>query len=334
MRIIRGMVIFILLVALVLPAYAFTVKIGSSAPRNSPWDRALRELAREWKSVTNGLVKLKIYSGGIAGNEGDMIRKLRMGILGGAVVSNRGFVSMNPDIYVLNIPFLFTTAGELNYVLDKMKPVFKDTIEKKEFKVVILFMAGWIHFFTKKPVSYPRELKKHKLAFTTTEPEMEQAWKRSGYHIVPTDLKDLLMSLQSGMVNAFLLPPLVAGSGQYFPLAPHMSAQRVAPLIGGMVLSRKTWEQIPGKYREKLMQIAFKISGELYEKTVALEKEAIEAMKKHGLKIVKFPADSLEEWRAASAKGMDRLIGKAFSKEIYDRIIHYLEEYRKKNANN
>jgi TRAP-type C4-dicarboxylate transport system substrate-binding protein len=319
---------------LVLPAYALTIKIGSSAPKRSPWDRALEELSRKWSAITNGLVKLKIYPGGIAGNEEDMIRKTRMGILGGAVITNRGFINLDPDIYALNVPFLITSEGELNYVLEKMNPTFEKTIEKKGFKVIIMFMAGWIHFFSKKPVNYPDDLKRHKLAFTTGEPEMAQAWKKSGYQIVPTDLKDLLMALQSGMVNAFFLPPLVAGPGQYFPLAPHMSVQRIAPLIGGMVLSEKTWNSIPEQYRQKMMAVALKMSGELYEKTVNLEKEAVEAMKKHGLKIVKFPDDSLEKWRHASAKGMDQLIGKTFSKKIYDRIIHYLEEYRKKNADN
>jgi TRAP-type C4-dicarboxylate transport system substrate-binding protein len=334
MRMAKRIVILFLVMVLALPGYALTIKIGSTAPERSPWDKALEELGREWSSITNGLVKLKIYPGGIAGNEEDTIRKTRMGILGGAVITNRGFINLNPDIYALNVPFLITSEGELNYILDKMNPTFEKAIEKKGFKVIIMFMAGWVHFFTKKPVNYPHDLKTHKLAFTTGEPEMEQAWKKSGYHIVPTDLKDLLMALQSGMVNAFYLPPLVAGSGQYFPLAPHMSVQRIAPLIGGMVLSEKTWKSIPEKYREKMMAIALKMSGELYEKTVKLEKEAIEAMKKHGLKIVKFPDDSLEKWRTASAKGMDQLIGKAFSKEIYDRIIHLLEEYRKNNGNN
>jgi TRAP-type C4-dicarboxylate transport system substrate-binding protein len=333
MRIVKHIVSLIFIMVLALPAYTLTIKIGSAAPERSPWDKALEELGREWSSITNGLVKLKIYPGGIAGNEEDMIRKTRMGILGGAVITNRGFINLDPNIYALNVPFLITTEGELNFILDKMNPSFEKTIEKKGFKVVIMFMAGWVHFFSKKPVNYPDDLKTHKLAFTTGEPEMEQAWKKSGYHIVPTDLKDLLMALQSGMVNAFYLPPLLAGSGQYFPLAPHMSVQRIAPLIGGMVLSEKTWKSIPEQYREKMMAVALRMSGELYEKTVKLEKEAIDAMKKHGLKIVKFPDDSLEKWRTASNKGMDQLIGKAFSKEIYDRIINHLEEYRKKNVN-
>jgi len=66
---------------------------------------------------------------------------------------------------------------------------------------------------------------------------------------------------------------------------------------------------------------------------VQLEKEAIATMIEHGLKIVDFPPDAMEKWRATADKGMDELIGKVFSKEIYDRLLHHLEEFRKKQKN-
>ncbi len=328
-------IILLLIIAsvLTLPAYSLTIKIGSIAPARSPWDKALRELGREWAKITEGQVKLKIYPGGIAGNQDDMIRKMRMGILGGAVMVNIGLTKLYPDVYALNIPFLITTEDELNYVLDKLKPIYEKGIEEKGFKVIIWSLAGFVHFFTKEPVRYPEDMKKHKLSFTTNEPEMEQAWKKSGYHVVPNDLNDLMMALQSGMVTAFYLPPLVAGSGQYFPLAPNMCSQRIAPLVGGIVLTKSIWEKIPEKYKKEMMDVCFRLADQLYKKTVELEKEAIEEMIKHGLKIVDFPPGAMQKWREASDKGMNELIGKVFSKEIYDLLLHYLEEFRKKNDN-
>ena len=326
-------IILLLIIALVLalPAYSLTIKIGSIAPARSPWDKALRELGREWTKISEGKIKLKIYPGGIAGNQEDMIRKMRMGILGGAVLVNRGFTKLYPDVYALNIPFLITSEDELNYVLEKLKPIYEKGIEKKGFKVVIWSMVGWVHFFTKNPVLYPEDMKKHKLSFTTNEPKMEQAWKKSGYHVVPNNLKDLMMALQSGMVNAFYLPPLLAGSGQYFPLAPHMCSQRIAPLVGGIVLTKRTWKKIPEKYKKEMMEASSRTADRLYKKTVELEKEAVKEMIKHGLKIIDLPPDAMEKWRAASDKGMSELIDKAFSQEIYDLLLHHLEEFRKKN---
>ena len=135
--------------------YPLTIKVGSAAPARSPWDKALRELGREWKRISNGTVNLKIYAGGIAGNESDTIRKMRFGTLGGAVLTNVGFTNLNEEVYVMNTPFLIGSDEELNYVLRKMKSFFNKGIEEKGFKVIIWSIAGWLNFFTEKPEYYP-----------------------------------------------------------------------------------------------------------------------------------------------------------------------------------
>jgi len=164
--------IFLLLAAIALPAQV--IKIGSVAPDRSPWDDALKEIAREWAAITNGQVKLKIYPGGIAGSEEDMIRKMKMGTLGGAILTNIGLSKIDPDAFVLSTPFMFHSEEEMAYVMERLTPVFEKQIEKKGFKVIIWTMTGWVNFFSKSPVLYPQDLKKHKLSFNTGVPEMEQ----------------------------------------------------------------------------------------------------------------------------------------------------------------
>ena len=315
--------------SLVLPAQV--IKIGSVAPDRSPWNDALKEIAREWETITKGQVKLKIYPGGIAGSEDDMIRKMKVGTLGGAVLTNIGLTKIDPDAFVLSTPFMFHSEGEMSYVMERLIPVFEKQIKEKGFKVIIWTMSGWVNFFSKEPVLYPQDLKKQKLSFTTGEPAMEQAWKKSGYHIVPTELKDLMMALQSGMVDAFYLPPLVAGSGQYFPLAPHMCALKIAPLVGGMVIMDRIWEKVPGNFIQPMMDAVDRVTKKLAGETDALEKKALATMKKNGLVIHEAPADSLAKWKEAAAKGMDELIGKIYSREIYEKLQAILKEYRQKN---
>lgn len=242
--------IIIFLLFLPLISSAQIIKIGSIAPDRSPWNDALKEMGREWERITNGQVKLKIYPGGIAGGEDDMIRKMKFGTLGGAVLTNIGITKINADAFVLNIPFLFNSEKEMNFVMGRLVPIFEKQNKEKGYQTIIWTMSGWLNFFSKNPVLYPQDLKKQKLAFSTGEPEMEQAWKKAGYHIVPTELKDYMMSLQSGMVEAFYLPPLLAGAGQYFPFAPHMCSLKIAPLVGGMVIVNRIWEKIPESYKQ------------------------------------------------------------------------------------
>ncbi len=323
--------ILIVLMLIAEPLLSLTIKIGSVAPAKSPWDKALRELGREWKAISNGMINVKIYPGGIAGSEEDMIRKLKMGVLGGAVFTNRGLTKIYSDFYVLNIPFLFNSEKEFLHITEKMNPLFEKGIGKKGYKVIIWSMAGWVHFFSKRKIEYPADLKKHKLSFTTGEPELEQVWKKSGYQVIPNNMSDLMMGLQSGMVNAFYLPPLVAASGQYFPLAPNMCLMKVAPIYGGIVLSSRIWKRVPEKFRKELMASARKISDRLYVKTKTLEEEAIETMKKHGLKVNNVPGDGMAKWRVASEEGVKSLINKVFSKSVFDKLMEHIHEYRKIN---
>lgn len=313
--------------------FSLTIKIGSIAPARSPWDNAIKKMGREWARISGGKVEIKVYAGGITGDEADMIRKMRMGLLGGAALTNLGITHIYADTFVLSTPMLITSDGELNYIFEKMKPYFEKEIEKKGFKVIIWSLTGWVNFFTKGKVLYPEDLRKHKISFATGMPQMEQAFKKAGYYVIPNDLNDLMMALQSGMVDACYMPPLLAASGQYFAQVPNMCSLKVAPLLGGIVLSTKIWEQIPDEYRKEMIAVLKKISDDLYQEVSKLEKDAIEKMKEHDLVVNEAPADSLIKWKAAAEKGMDELIGKAYSKEVYDQVMSYLKEYHKSHGN-
>src|SRR5512136_476137 len=222
---------------------AVVIKIASIAPSRSPWDKALEKVANDWERLSNGSVQVKIYPGSIAGSEQDMIRKMRLGVLQGGVFSTMGLAKIDHSLTVLCIPFLFHSRDEFDDVFERMKPTLEKLIEAKGFQVMFWTLAGWINFFSKSPVIEPDDLKKLKISVTTDFPEIEQVWKRMGYEVVTGDTD--MIQLQSGAITALYLPPLVAASGQFFALAPHMLEPSLAPLFGGLLLSDKAWASIP-----------------------------------------------------------------------------------------
>ena len=326
----RPISVLLALVLAVASLPAVVIKIGSIAPDGSIWGKTLNELAAECGRISGGEVQFKIYPGGIVGGEIDMLTKMRLGTLSGAVFTIMGMTAIDRDTFVLNTPFLMNSDPEFRYIFDRMKPIFEKRIEAKGFKVLLWTLVGWEYFFSKDAVLYPEDLKKQKLSFTTVEPELAHAWKKMGYQIIPNDLKDLLMGLQSGMVTAFYLPPLVAGSGQFFALAPHMLALRLSPIIGGLVLTDRAWQSIPEPFHEPIIKAIARLSTSLYQQTEQLEGEVLKTMKENGLIIHEPPADAPAKWRAAAFAGMDDLEGKAFSREIYEQILALLQEYRQK----
>lgn len=305
------------------------IRIGSVAPARSPWDKALEDVAREWERISNGAVQVKIYPGGIAGSELDMVRKMRLGVLQGGVFTNLGLAKIERSALALNMPFVFESLEEFDAVFEGVKPSLEKAVESKGFKVILWTHAGWVNFFAKEPVVYPDDLRKHKVSVPSDEPELEQVWKRMGYQVVPGDLKDLMVQLQSGMVTCAYLPALLAASGQYFALVPHMLDLPLSPLVGGLILSDKAWASIPSEFRQPMLEAADKAARELIRESIDLEQEALEMMKDNGLIVHEAPPGALEKWREGAARSIEDMTGKAFPREIYDEIMTHVGEFRK-----
>jgi TRAP-type C4-dicarboxylate transport system substrate-binding protein len=305
------------------------IKIASIAPSRSPWDKALQQVANEWERLSNGAVQVKIYAGGIAGGEQDMIRKMRLGVLQGGVFSNMGMAKIDHDLTVLAIPFLFHSRGEFDAVFAKMKPTFEGIVERRGFKTMFWTIAGWVNFFAKTSIVEPDDLKKHKISVTADFPEVEQVWKRMGYEVVTGDQGDLMIQLQSGAVTALYLPVLVAASGQFFALAPHMLGPAMAPLVGALLLSDKAWASIPEELHQPFLDAVAGAAKGLYEETVGLEVDAIKMMKDNGLVVHDPSPAALARWRESADRAVGSLLGTVFSKELYTQVLSCLLEYRK-----
>jgi TRAP-type C4-dicarboxylate transport system substrate-binding protein len=305
------------------------IKIASIAPSRSPWDKALVKVANEWERLSNGSVQVKIFPGSSAGDEQDMIRKMRLGSIQGGVFSTMGMARIDHSLTVLCIPFLFHSREEFNAVFDRMKPTFEKIIEERGFKTMLWTLAGWINIFSKKAVVDPDDLKKLKISVTADFPEIEQVWKRMGYEVVTGGNNDLMIQLQSGAATALYLPALVAGSGQFFALAPHMLSPSLAPLVGGLLLSDKAWASIPADLHQPFLDAVASAAKGLYDETMTLEADAVKMMKDNGLVVHDPTSAALAKWQETVARAVDSLMGSVFSKEIYDQIMGYVQEYRK-----
>ena len=308
--------------------FALTIKLGSVAPDGSPWDTSLKKMAAKWYEISNGEVRVKIYPGGIVGDEPDMIRKIRIGQLHSAIFTQIGMGYISPEVLALSLPMLINNDAELNYLLKKTTPMFDKYIYKKGFTVIAWAKVGWVNFFTKNPVLTPENLMKHKIAVVANEPQMLQSWRQTGFNAIPLSANDTLSGLQSGMVNAFYATPLVSASFQWFALAPNMCTLKIAPMVGGVVVSNKTWKKIPEKYREKFRKATNDVLDELYIEKKRLERQAVAKMKKHGLKINKVNAAHIGQWKKVSKKGYKAYIGKSFPISVLNKIKKHLREYR------
>lgn len=323
-----------LLFACVLQANAQTIKLGTLAPEGSPWYESLTDMGQTWSKETSGKIDVKIYPGGVIGDESDMVRKMRIGQLHAAALTVVGLSQIIPEINVFQLPLLFDSYEELDYVRDRVAPKLEKLLEEKGFIVLNWADAGWVHVFSQRPVIYPKDLQKEKIFVWAGQTQAFNAWKVAGFHPVEVSATDIITSLQTGLITSFLTTPLAALSFQWFALAQNMSDFRYAPLIGATVITKKKWDSLPAKTRDLLKPAAASSGQKLKDEIRALDKKAIDIMKKNGLKVHTVTEDAVVEWRKVADQHVyGEYLEQTVPKYMFDEVQKLLKEFRAAKAN-
>lgn len=303
------------------------IKMATLVPNGSPWHDILMEMAAQWQEVSKGRINLRIYPGGVAGDEADMIRKMRIGQLHAAAVSNGGLSRIAPDVNVLAIPMATDSWEALDRVRQAMAPRIEALLQEKGFVVLNWGDGGWVRFFV--PTSDPsvdaiRE--SAKLFVMSGDARTEEIWKTSGFKVVPLSTTDVLTGLQTGMINAYSTTPIMALSSQWFAFTPYMIDMPWAPLVGATIISKKVWDEIPQSLRLELKQIAEKTGKRLQSEIRRMEDEAIAAMKKRGLKIITPTADQVKQWRQVMQNAYPKIRGEMIPEDWFDHALKVAQD--------
>ena len=154
------------------------IKLGTVAPEGSAWHDALLRIRQQWRDISHGEVELRIYAGGVLGGETEMVRKVQRQGLDAIAISGSGLPFIDSSVDCLNIPMLFASYEELDYVRNGIAAELEQRLAHKHFKVLSWAEGGWIYFFTKVPVRTPDDLRKLRLWTAAGYPEAEKLSKR------------------------------------------------------------------------------------------------------------------------------------------------------------
>lgn len=319
-----------LLSAAALPA--LTIKLGTVAPANSPWDLVLRRLAADWSRISDGEVELKIFPGGIAGDEPDMIRKMRIGQLHAATLTAGSLNDIYPGMLALASPMLIRNDAEMLAVLGELAPFFEEQLEERGFVALMWSPIGWVKFFARQPLRTLDDLRRQTLWIGDAGAAEIRAWQQAGFDVVALPLTEVTTALQSGMIDAYLSSPLAAAAFQWFGLAPHMNDLRLAPLYGALVISKRVWERIPERIRPRLRAVAQAAGERLSASAHEQDDLAVHVMRAHGLQVYEATAALEQEWQDTVRREFQGLIGAVIDPAAYQLVTDTVAAYRARAA--
>jgi TRAP-type C4-dicarboxylate transport system substrate-binding protein len=305
------------------------LRIGTLAPKNSLYHRQMMELGEVWRTAQGGNAKYLIFPDGSQGGEAEMVRRMRIGQLQGALLSVVGLREIETTISALqNMPLLFKSWEEVDYVREKIRPAMEKKFLDKGFVVLAWGDAGWVRFFSKEAAVRPDDYKKMKFFAWGSEAEQQSIMKSLGYTPVPLETNDILPAIQTGMVNVVPSTPYFALASQIYNTAPNMLDINWAPIVGALVVTKKAWEDMTPEVQKIVRLESDKVSVQIRTKARQEVDEAVEAMMKRGL-VVNHPNPSqMREWDELANKLYPRIRGTMVPAETFDEVMLQLKNYR------
>src|SRR5574343_461481 len=272
------------------------LRLGTLAPKHSLYHRQLMELGEAWRTAQGGNAKYLIYPDGSQGGETDMARRMRIGQLQGALLSVVGLREIEPSIAALqNMPLLFRSWEEVDYVREKMRGGREKKFLDKGFVVLAWGDAGWVRFFSREAAVRPDDFKKMKFFAWGSEVEQQEIMKSLGYTPVPLETGDILPSIQTGMINAVPATPYFALASQIYTTAGNMLELNWAPIVGALIITKKAWDELTPEGQAAVREAGAKAGVQLRAKARQEVDEAVDAMKKRGLTVNKPNAEQMKE---------------------------------------
>ncbi len=285
-------------------------------------------MAEKWKTISGGKVVVRLYAGGVAGDDPDVVRKMRLGTLNAGVLTSVGLGQIDKSVYALGVPMMYDSYEEVYGVLDKMRPNLEANLAAKGFVSLNWVDGGWVHFFAKKPVATPDDLKALKLFAWGGDVETIEILKSGGFNPVPLPSTEISTALQTGLVQALGAPPQVAVIAQYFIHAPNMTDLDWQLLLGGTVVKKDVWDKIPAELHAPLLEAAREGGRKLQEEIRQSAQRDVEAMKKRGLTVVPVDAKTKAEWLKTAESFYPKVRGPIVPAEAFDVAMKLRDEWR------
>jgi TRAP-type transport system periplasmic protein len=327
---------FSFLLAIIIAVFAVNVfadspvviKIATIAPEGSVWITELKALNDEIMKATDDQVKFKIFPGGVMGEDEVVLRKIRVGQLDGACFTTNGLSLIDPKFRALNLPGIFQSSQEIDFLLEKMSGEFDGMFRQNGYESLGITGLGFTYMFTNIGIPDASALRKTKPWLWENDLIMTALYKAAEVNPISVGLSDVLTALETGMIDTVFNTPAGILALQWFTKVKSMIDLPLTYAFGAFIVSSKTWAKLPADRQELVSSIVKKHMLSITEEIRVEDKKALEIISTRGVTIVQPSAALKADFNKITQKAREDLIQKNVDAPMVEKIEKVVQEYR------
>lgn len=305
------------------------LKVATLAPEGSTWMKVLVEADQELRKETRGAVKFRYYPGGIVGDEPTVVEKMGQGRIDGSAFSGLGIGLILPEIRILELPLLFASYEEYDFVVRGLEPEIERRLAAKGWKLVGLAEGGFANFFSTRPIRTYDQLAATSIWRRDDDPLVRRMFEGFQLETRPSPLSSVVGDLDADRLETVYSSPLTLLAFQWFPHLEYRVDLDLFNIQAAYVIRAESFDRIPARHREAVETIAARHVTRIIERARADNRDALGILEKRGIETVALDAPSRAKLQDRADVLAEDLVGEIYDREFYDRVLALRAEYRK-----
>lgn len=313
------------LFAIARPAFATELKIATLAPQGTTLYNSLKNTGDEIAAKTGGKVTVKLFGGGVEGDEKDVVRKMRMHQLSGAALTGMGMSLIDPEIRVLELPFLFKDDTQVDKVYSAMKDYFTKAYDQRGYVLLGWAEMGFVKIFSNKPIARKADLKGMKMWMWEGDDLAKLMYEAMGVTPVPLSVTDVLTSLQTNLIDGVYNTELGAIAFQWQTKVTSLTDLNLVNGTGAILITKDDWNKLDAGQKTIVQQIVEDTSRKLVLQTRSENLTSKQMLSQNGVKIVTPDPKDVAELQTIGLDVRQKLVGKLYSQQLLDQVLALLK---------
>jgi TRAP-type C4-dicarboxylate transport system substrate-binding protein len=308
-------------------------KIATLSPDGSTWMKKLREGAKEIETKTEKRVSFKFYPGGVMGQDKAVLRKMRVGQLQGGAFTNGTLAATYPGVQIYNLVLKFKSYEEVDYIRHKMDDALKQGLEDNGLAALGFSEIGFAYLMSTAPIHNVNDLRKQKAWIPENNIVATHALNEFSVDPIPLPLRDVLIALQTGMVDTVAGSPIGALTLQWHTKIKYVTDLPLAYIYGILVLNKKEFDKLKPGDQTIVREVMGRVCTDMDELNRNDNKAALEAMRNQGITFIEPKAEAVAELKELVITANKNLIESGgVPLDLVNTMDKYLQEFRSQKA--
>ncbi len=312
------------------PLSAQTLKIATVTPEGSAWMRDMRAAGAEIGERTGGEVEVKFYGGGVMGDDLRVLRKIRTGQLQGAVLTSSALAGRYPDVLQYGLPLMFRSREEMLFIRRRFDPVLEQGLRDSGYETFGFGSLGFALIMSgRKPVVRLEDARGLKIWVPDGDDIGLRAMRSVGLAPVQLPISDVLVGLQTGLVEVIVTPPSGAILLQWHTRLRYVTDFPVVFAFGLVAMDRRAFGRLSQPNQAIVREEFGALATQLDRRDAQDNLEATQALKNSGLEYLALTAEEILRWRQAFTEIYPELVREAgISRGMHEEIMQALRDFR------